>query len=211
MSSLTRVPSAQPRTPRAERSRQRILDAAGQCFAQSGYAKTTVEQVASRAAVSKGLVYHHFGNKEQILDDVVERTLVEWEAVSQVETIASGGSVLEGIASMHRASTAYARSNPALRALIDLDSGFLLNARAGQAVRDSMSRLRSALIDAVQVGIASEELRGDLPLPHTADVILVHHLAVIQHTLDPEWVEISEELIEVGIDVLLRGLARSPE
>jgi AcrR family transcriptional regulator len=179
------------RTPRAERSRQRILDAAGQCFAASGYAKTTVEEVASRAGVSKGLVHHHFGTKERILEAVVERTLAKWDAVSRVEAMVSGESVLEGIAEMHRAS--------------------LLDAGIGRAVRSVMRRLRAALVDTVRIGIESGELRLDLDAEQAADVVLVHHLAYIQHVIDPEWVDVSHDaLIEAGLDILLRGLAREP-
>jgi AcrR family transcriptional regulator len=203
---------APARTPRAERSRQRILDAAGQCFAASGYAKTTVEEVASRAGVSKGLVHHHFGTKERILEAVVERTLAKWDAVSRVEAMVSGGRVLEGIAEMHRASIAYARENPALHALIELDGRVLLDAGIGRAVRSVMQRLRAALVDTVRIGIESGELREDLDAEQAADVVLVHHLAYIQHVIDPEWVDVSHDaLIEAGLDILLRGLAREPQ
>ena len=160
MSSAPPTPSP-ARTPRAERSRQRILDAAGQCFAASGYAKTTIEEVASRAGVSKGLVHHHFGTKERILEAVVERTLAKWDALSRVEAMVSGGSVLEGIAEMHRASIAYARENPALHALIEMDGRVLLDAGIGRAVRSVMQRLRAALVDTVRIGIESGELRED--------------------------------------------------
>ena len=51
------------RSERVERKRQRILDAAGQCFAASGYAKTTVEEIARSAGVTKALVYQHIRGK----------------------------------------------------------------------------------------------------------------------------------------------------
>jgi AcrR family transcriptional regulator len=199
-------------TPRAERSRQRILDAAGQCFAASGYARTTVEEVASRAGVSKGLVHHHFGTKERILEAVLERTLDRWEAVCRFDAMASGASVLDGIAAMQRASIAYARENPALRALIELDARVLLDSGFGRAVRAVMQRQRSALVEALRVGMESGELREGLDAKHAADVVLIHHLAYIEHVIDPEWVDVSDDaLIEASLDILLRGLAREPK
>jgi AcrR family transcriptional regulator len=209
--SSTPVQPTPGRSPRAERTRQRILDAAGQCFAASGYAKTTVEEVASRAGVSKGLVHHHFGTKARILEAVLERTLAKWDALSQVETLTSGGSVRAGIAEMHRASVAYARENPALHALLELDGRVLLDAGFGREVRSVMQRLRAALADTLRIGIESGELREDLDAEHAADVVLVHHLAYLQHVIDPEWVDVSDDaLIEAGLDILLRGLARNP-
>ena len=195
------------RLPRGERTRQRILDAAGPCFAARGYARTTVEEVASRAGVSKALVYHHFGSKERILDAVIERTIAKWDAVTDLASITSGGSVLESIASMHRAALDYARDNPAMQALIELDSRMLLDAPAGRAVRESMRRHREALAAALRAGVESGEVRDDLDLEAAADVILVHHLGIVQAVFEPEWVDPSEKLVETGLDILLRGLA----
>jgi AcrR family transcriptional regulator len=195
------------RLPRGERTRQRILDAAGQCFAARGYARTTVEEVASRAGVSKALVYHHFGSKERILDAVLERTIAEWDAVTDLAARSPRGSALESIASMHRATLAYARDHPALQALIELDSKVLLDAPAGRAARESMQRHRAALVETLRAGVDSGEVRGDLEIEAAADVILVHHLGIVQAVFEPEWVEPSEKLVETGIDILLRGLA----
>jgi AcrR family transcriptional regulator len=80
--SVANSETAGARTERAERTRRRILDAACHCFAASGYAKTTVEEIALQAGVSKGLVYHHFRGKEQILEAVLERTLADWDAAT---------------------------------------------------------------------------------------------------------------------------------
>lgn len=55
-----------------EVSRRKILMAAFELFANSGYAQTTVDRIASRAGVSKGLIYHYFGSKEEILLGLVE-------------------------------------------------------------------------------------------------------------------------------------------
>jgi AcrR family transcriptional regulator len=209
--SSTPLQSASAKTPRAERTQQRILDAAGQCFAANGYARTTVEDVASRAGVSKGLVHHHFGTKERILEAVLERTLARWEEVCRFESLASGRSVCEGIAAMQRASIAYARENPALRALIELDVRVLLDSGFGHAVRGVMQRQRAALAAALRVGKESGELREDLDVERAADVVFIHHIAYIEHVIDPEWVDVSDDaLIETGLDILLRGLAREP-
>ena len=78
------VPHPAPtRTERTERTRQRILDAAGHCFAASGYARTAVERIAVQAGVSKALVYNYFRGKEQILEAVLERTLEDWDEATR--------------------------------------------------------------------------------------------------------------------------------
>lgn len=62
--------------PRAER-RASILRGAAMAFARSGYAQTSMEDVAAACGVTKLIVYRHFETKEQlyraILRGVVER------------------------------------------------------------------------------------------------------------------------------------------
>ena len=50
-----------------ERRRLRTLAAAEELFALQGFAKTTVDEIARRAGVSKGLVYDRYDSKEQLL------------------------------------------------------------------------------------------------------------------------------------------------
>jgi AcrR family transcriptional regulator len=49
-------------------ARQRVVDAAEQCFAQYGVAKTTVEDVARLAGISRATIYRHFpGGRDEIV------------------------------------------------------------------------------------------------------------------------------------------------
>ncbi|MTI89352.1 MAG: TetR/AcrR family transcriptional regulator [Balneolaceae bacterium] len=64
-----------PRTPRQneeirKQSRQQIIDAAFQLFANEGFAKTSISAVAEKAGISKGLIYHYFDSKEGILEAI---------------------------------------------------------------------------------------------------------------------------------------------
>lgn len=54
-------------------SRQRILDAALRQFSQRGYDETSVAALARSADVSKGLVYHYFDTKRDVLEAVMTR------------------------------------------------------------------------------------------------------------------------------------------
>jgi AcrR family transcriptional regulator len=53
--------------------RQQLLDVGRTLFAERGYDGTSVEEVASRAGVSKPVVYEHFGGKEGLYAVVVDR------------------------------------------------------------------------------------------------------------------------------------------
>lgn len=66
------------REEKSERSRRQVLDAALHLFSRQGYRATSVRDVAERAGVSIGNLYHHFPDKEAIyralLDEYAEIT-----------------------------------------------------------------------------------------------------------------------------------------
>ena len=71
------------RPPRAESAdtRDRILDAAREEFAERGYDKTSVRGIAKAAGVDSARVHHYFGTKEQVFGAAVEVALVPALAV----------------------------------------------------------------------------------------------------------------------------------
>jgi AcrR family transcriptional regulator len=60
---------------RAE-ARARILEAAMRLFAERSFRGTTMEAVAREAGVSKGLAYHYFSGKQQILETLLEERVL---------------------------------------------------------------------------------------------------------------------------------------
>lgn len=69
------------REEKSERSRRLVLDGALYLFAHQGYRATTMREIANRAKVSTGNVYHHFPDKDAIflalLDEYLELTETE--------------------------------------------------------------------------------------------------------------------------------------
>lgn len=64
---------------RSERSRALILEAALALFSHQGYRATSIRDIAAKAAVSTGSVYHHFKDKEELFKTLLGqlRTAVE--------------------------------------------------------------------------------------------------------------------------------------
>src|SRR3954449_8695645 len=52
------------KTPKSQRTRAAILQAAQELFATHGYERTTVRDVAARAAIDPAMVMRYFGSKE---------------------------------------------------------------------------------------------------------------------------------------------------
>ena len=55
--------------------REQLIDVARELFAEKGFDATSIEEVASRAKVSKPVVYEHFGGKEGLYAVIVDREL----------------------------------------------------------------------------------------------------------------------------------------
>ncbi|BDH67389.1 TetR/AcrR family transcriptional regulator [Streptomyces albidoflavus] len=54
---------------------RRLLAAATRLFADQGYDRTSVQEIVEAAGVTKGALYHYFGSKEDLLQEVYARLL----------------------------------------------------------------------------------------------------------------------------------------
>jgi len=71
-------PADRARRPRdPERTRARILAAAVQEFAAKGFAGARVARIARRARVNKRMLYHYFGNKDDLFRAILGQKLGE--------------------------------------------------------------------------------------------------------------------------------------
>jgi AcrR family transcriptional regulator len=67
-------------TRNPERTRERILSAALKEFAAHGFAGARVDAIARRAAINKRMLYHYFGDKEDLFKAVLRRKIAERQA-----------------------------------------------------------------------------------------------------------------------------------
>jgi AcrR family transcriptional regulator len=68
-----RAPDPADRQRDADRTRQRILDAALGEFADKGYAGARVREIADRAGVNAQLISYYFGGKEGLYEELIRR------------------------------------------------------------------------------------------------------------------------------------------
>jgi AcrR family transcriptional regulator len=65
--------------PRAQHTRDRLLDAAGVIVRRDGAQALTLDAVAAEAEVSKGGLLYHFKSKRELVEAMVQRWLTEFE------------------------------------------------------------------------------------------------------------------------------------
>ena len=75
-------PARHGRSPARDpaRTRERILAAALQEFSAKGLAGARVDAIARRARVNKRMLYHYFGDKEDLYREILARKLRERSA-----------------------------------------------------------------------------------------------------------------------------------
>ncbi|SDB95664.1 DNA-binding transcriptional regulator, AcrR family [Raineyella antarctica] len=76
------APTGDGRTARRLATRERLLDAALELFAERGYSATSMDDVADRAGVSKGTVFYNFGSKQALGLAVVQQAAARISAVA---------------------------------------------------------------------------------------------------------------------------------
>ena len=70
----------------AGETKERILEAALQLFAQSGYSGTSMNDIAKQLGITKGALYKHYTGKQEILDRIVERmNQMDYERAEEYE------------------------------------------------------------------------------------------------------------------------------
>jgi AcrR family transcriptional regulator len=71
--------ATEPKKPgKRDRTRAALITAAAAVIGEKGYDRTTLEEVAARAGMTRGAIYGNFGDKEELFLAVIER---HWQPV----------------------------------------------------------------------------------------------------------------------------------
>jgi AcrR family transcriptional regulator len=65
-------PSRDLRRERGARTREQLLDATVSCLIELGYSRTSMQEICTRAAVSRGAQLHHFPTKAGLMAEAVQ-------------------------------------------------------------------------------------------------------------------------------------------
>lgn len=88
---------------RVSDTRQRLLDAARNVFAEKGLSLTTIDHITERADVGKGTFYYHFKNKTGVINVLMDQVLGELSSSikRQCEGITDLPSLLDTMIRIH--------------------------------------------------------------------------------------------------------------
>lgn len=185
-------------TPKGERTRARIVDAAAALMYERGVAGTTIEDVKAAAAISGGQLYHYFADKEALVQAVINR---------QADTIVTnteraGLDTIEGLRAWRDQVVAGARRSNG-------QGGCPLGSLGGQlAESDAEARTHVAAgfgrwSAAIGDGLAALHATGHLPPGISPDDLAVTLLSALQGGLLLAQVERDTRPLQTTLDTLL--------
>lgn len=189
-------------TPKGERTRRRIVDAAARLIHERGVAGTTLEDIRSAAGVSGSQLSHYFAGKDELVQAVIDR---------QAETIIANQrhadlSSPEGLRTWRNMVIAEAGSSQGM-------GGCPLGSLAGQLAendpraRDLIAAGFGQWSAAITHGLRRLHAAGHLPDGTDPDDLAVTLLAVLQGGLLLAQVQRDIRPLKTALDTLL-GLAR---
>jgi len=163
-----------------------LLGAAETCFARSGYAGTSIRQIARSAGVSKSLVHYHFQSKEHLFLEVQVR-IYNRLATQIAESLDEGGSLRERMLFALDAAFVELRANADLQAQAKVWAASLSNETLLLHVRRMRDGLRAELVELLEHLMGPE--RGSLPMSAETAVDLLWAVVTglgLQASIDEE-------------------------
>jgi AcrR family transcriptional regulator len=190
--------------PRSQPSKDQLITAAIESFATLGFQGTTIDRIARAAGVTKGAVYYHFKDKEELLFETVRNRILGFETQVLSET-GIDDPPLEVLRRVVDTCFVTATESNHRRFIITLMVEALgTNPDLSDVFRLELRRMRAFLADVVRRGQGSGTLRGDVVAEEAAALIVSTIMgAEIQHYQDPERIDLRSVL-----DLHLRQLAQ---
>jgi AcrR family transcriptional regulator len=188
----------QPKGDKRERTRAALIQAAASVIGEKGWDRTSLEEVASRAGMSRGAIYGNFRDRDELFLAVVQQ---RWKPVAPPYT--PGTTFRQH---MRVVGKALAAAGPERRAQALGALSFMLYALTHEHMRDEVERLNRDIYKKMAEGITKGFPRTQLPMEPALLVPAMHALAdglTFLRFLTPNL--ITEEVIVAAFDAFAAG------
>ena len=158
--------SAEPQkikvTRAPDRTRRRILEAAREEFCERGLQGARVDSIAERADINKRMLYHYFGNKNDLYCEVLLQAYAEIRSNERRLKLESANPS-EGMAELVRFTFRHFMSHPwFVRLLITENMNGASNLRKVATIKDLHSPLVSQITDLLRRGTENGEFHDNI-------------------------------------------------
>jgi len=146
----TDTPAAKSKPRDAEATQKRILQAAKKEFAKKGLGGARIDEVAERAKSNKRMIYHYFGNKEELFQRVVEDAYLDIRAAEKKLNLEQL-TPTEAIETLVRFTWDYYLKNPEFLTLVNSENlhraKHLKNSRVIREAHSNMVSMVGAILE----------------------------------------------------------------
>lgn len=112
--------------------RDRILNAAEQCFARMGFHQTSMQDICREAGVSAGALYVYFSSKEALISGLIEREMQEF--MTRLSNVSTSSDFMEGLRALGEAYTLH-ETPEKLRLHVEINAEAIRNPAIADIVR----------------------------------------------------------------------------
>ena len=166
-----------------QQRREEIIHAAERVFFTRGFEKSTMDDVADKAELSKGTLYLYFKSKEDLHMAVARKAILLLNKITDgVKEL--GGNAFEKLIHMGRACIAFSESHPDhMKAIMTLE-GFdfkevSISMKEMQAMIFNESPV-GIVVQIVEQGVKEKLIRSDIAAPLIAHTLWMQMLSVIR-------------------------------
>jgi TetR/AcrR family acrAB operon transcriptional repressor len=177
------VPLGEKGAKRA-RTRALLIDTASAVIAEKGFERTSLEEIAARAGMTRGAIYGNFRNKEELFLAVVA---ARWRPI--IPPFQLGAGFAE---QMHGLADAIVAAMPARRRAAVGAASFQIYALTHEAMRERVEHANAEIYRQMAAGIRSLVADAELPVEPELFVRIMHAMVdglMFLHALTPELID----------------------
>jgi AcrR family transcriptional regulator len=155
---------------KSETTRAALISAARELFAERGYAAVGTMEIVNRAGSSRGAMYHHFKDKQELFRAAYEQIQQELihRVSGQLARVGDGGPLAALEAGLHTFLLACVEPDKARIGLVDAPA--VLGWRQWRQLDEQYAL--GIITAGLQLGIDAGVLRADLPTRSLAHLVL---------------------------------------
>lgn len=137
-----------------EETRASLLATARKVFSERGYADTSMDDLTAQAGLTRGALYHHFGDKKGLLLAVVEQ--IDAEMDGRLQAISdSAGDLWEGFRHRCRAYLEMALE-PEIQRIVLRDARAVLGGASPDSQRHCLESMQALIQQLIHQGIVAD-------------------------------------------------------
>ena len=137
-----------------EETRASLLATARKVFSERGYADTSMDDLTAQAGLTRGALYHHFGDKKGLLLAVVEQ--IDAEMDGRLQSISdNAGDLWEGFRHRCRAYLEMALE-PEIQRIVLRDARAVLGGASPDSQRHCLESMQALIQQLIHQGIVAE-------------------------------------------------------